>query len=82
MKKSNDWAIRFVKYTPRDAARVMKENGCLLGKGKVNFKRVRDSLETIDFKGWKQIEGALPSGADRRESYQKNTSYLRKIFDI
>lgn len=60
----------------------MKENGNLLGEGVVDFDRVRQSLEKIGFEGWMQIEGAVPSGADRRDSYVKNAAFLRKTFQL
>lgn len=60
----------------------MKENGNLLGEGVVDFDRVRHSLEKIGFEGWMQIEGAVPSGADRRDSYVKNAAFLRKTFQL
>lgn len=60
----------------------MKENGFLLGKGLVDFDRVRESLEAIEYRGWMQIEGAVPSGADRRNSNKKNAVYLRKTFEF
>lgn len=60
----------------------MKENGHLLGEGVVDFDRVRQVLEKIGFQGWMQIEGAVPPGADRRDSYVKNAAFLRKIFQM
>ena len=60
----------------------MKENGFLLGQGRVDFDRVHECLQSIDYKGWMQIEGAVPSGADRRESYVHNASFLRKTFEF
>lgn len=60
----------------------MKENGQLLGKGVVNFKRVKSALEKIGYTGWMQIEGAVPSGGHRRESYIDNATFLRKTFHL
>ena len=37
-----------------------KENGSLLGQGKVDFHKVRASLDDIGYRGWVQIEGAVP----------------------
>jgi L-ribulose-5-phosphate 3-epimerase len=34
-----------------------KENGSLLGQGKVDFKKVRAAMEDIGYRGWIQIEG-------------------------
>lgn len=58
----------------------MKENGFLLGSGKVDFKKVRSAIEDINYNGWMQIEGAVPSGQPVFESYVKNLNFLRSIF--
>src|SRR6266481_6470289 len=38
----------------------LKENGFLLGQGKVDFARVREAIEDIGYQGWVQIEGSVP----------------------
>ena len=58
-----------------------KENGALLGKGKVDFQKVREALDAIGYRGWIQIEGAVPRGGQMLESYQANCKFLRGIFD-
>jgi len=58
----------------------MKENGFLLGQGKIDFRRVRDAIEDIGYTGWMQIEGALPRGGNVREAYEANNKYLRSLF--
>ena len=58
----------------------MKENGFLLGRGKIDFKRVRDAIEEIGYAGWMQIEGAVPRGGNVREAYEANYKYLRSLF--
>jgi sugar phosphate isomerase/epimerase len=57
-----------------------KENGALLGQGKVDFAKVRAALEDIGYRGWIQIEGAVPRGAPMLESYQANLKFLRGVF--
>lgn len=57
-----------------------KENGSLLGQGKVDFQRVRAAMDDIGYSGWIQIEGAIPSGKAVLESYQANQKFLRGIF--
>jgi L-ribulose-5-phosphate 3-epimerase len=57
-----------------------KENGALLGKGKVDFKKVRQAMDDIGYRGWIQIEGAVPKGGDVLESYKENCRFLRDIF--
>lgn len=58
-----------------------KENGSLLGKGKVDFERVRAAMDDIHYTGWIQIEGAVPAGQGMLESYQSNCRFMRKTFD-
>lgn len=56
-----------------------KENGSLLGQGKVDFRKVRAALDDIGYRGWVQIEGAVPAGKPMLESYQANCKFLRGI---
>lgn len=56
-----------------------KENGALLGQGKVDFKKVRAAMDDIDYTGWVEIEGAVPEGAQMLPSYQDNLKFLRGI---
>jgi L-ribulose-5-phosphate 3-epimerase len=58
----------------------MKENGFLLGHGKVNLEQVRDAINEIGYEGWMQIEGAVPSGGNLTEAYIANRKYLRQLF--
>lgn len=57
-----------------------KENGALLGQGKVDFPKVRAAMDDIGYSGWIQIEGAVPSGKAMFESYQSNLALLRRYF--
>jgi len=57
-----------------------KENGALLGQGKVDFQKVRAVIDDIGYSGWIQIEGAVPSGKAILESYQANLKFLRGTF--
>jgi L-ribulose-5-phosphate 3-epimerase len=57
----------------------VKENGALLGQGKVDFKKVRAALDDIGYRGWIQIEGAVPRGAPMLESYRANLKFLRGV---
>ena len=58
----------------------LKENGCLLGKGPVNFEKVRDAINDIGYAGWMQIEGAVPLNANLVTSYAANLKFLRGLF--
>ncbi len=57
-----------------------KENGSLLGQGKVDFQKVRAALDDIEYTGWIQIEGAVPDGKPMLQSYQANCKFMRGIF--
>lgn len=56
-----------------------KENGCLLGRGAIDFPRVCDALREIGYEGNVQIEGAVPPGGGLVASYVQNRTFLRKI---
>jgi len=56
-----------------------KENGALLGQGKVDFHKVRAAMDDINYRGWIQIEGAVPPGKPMLESYQANCKFMRGI---
>lgn len=57
-----------------------KENGALLGQGRVNFKEVRAAMDEIGYAGWIQIEGAIPEGGEMLPSYRQNLAFLRGVF--
>ncbi len=59
-----------------------KENGSLLGQGKVDFQKVRAAMDDIGYTGWVQIEGAVPSGQPMLESYQANCKFVRGILSV
>ena len=54
-----------------------KENGFLLGQGKIDFPAVRKAMDDIGYSGWIQIEGAMPKGQPMRESYVENVRFMR-----
>jgi sugar phosphate isomerase/epimerase len=58
----------------------LKENGFLLGKGKVNLERVREAIEDAGYEGWLVIEGAVPPKGDMLQSYIANQKYVRELF--
>lgn len=59
-----------------------KENGNLLGKGKIDFREVRKALDDINYTGWIQIEGAVPPKQPMLESYISNNKFLRSVLDL
>jgi sugar phosphate isomerase/epimerase len=60
----------------------MKENRLLLGKGTLDWVKIRDTLQEIGYEGdkWMQIEWAMPDKADIVESYRHNLKFLRELF--
>lgn len=58
----------------------LKENGSLLGHGKVDLVKVRQALDDIGYSGWLQIEGAVPKGKPMLDSYIENNKTVRSLF--
>ena len=56
-----------------------KENGNLLGQGKVDFARVKSTLDKIGYTNWIIMEGALPNGAEIVSAYQQNLKFVRQL---
>ncbi|NOY43461.1 MAG: sugar phosphate isomerase/epimerase [Planctomycetes bacterium] len=57
-----------------------KENGSLLGEGRVDFRRVKEAIDDIGYRGWLVIESAVGKGKSVKESYVHNQKYLRSVF--
>jgi len=56
-----------------------KDYDNLYGKGSIDFKEVRASIDDAGYRGWLVIEGTkTPLGLE--ESYRYDTEYLRGIF--
>lgn len=58
----------------------IKENGFLIGQGKVDLPPVREAIADIGYRGWLVIEGATIRGKTLVECYQHNQKYLRTLF--
>ncbi len=58
----------------------MKEKGCLLGHGDVDFVRVRKAIEAIGYRGWLVIESARVNGRDVVDCYRENLAFLHGVF--
>jgi len=56
-----------------------KENGFLLGEGKIDFQKVRRIMDEINYSGSIQIEGSVPEGKSMLESYVKNNRFVREL---
>jgi L-ribulose-5-phosphate 3-epimerase len=57
-----------------------KENGFLLGQGRIDFPAVRKAMDDIGYGGWIQIEGAVPKGQPLLESHTQNVRFMRTHF--
>jgi L-ribulose-5-phosphate 3-epimerase len=57
-----------------------KENGFLLGQGRIDFPAVRRAMDNIGYSGWIQIEGAVPKGQPLIESHVQNVRFMRTHF--
>ena len=56
-----------------------KDWEAVLGKGKVDFAKVRQAMDDIGYRGWIQWEGTqLPDGLEK--SCRKDVEYLRTVF--
>lgn len=57
----------------------------LFGKGDIDFKRVREAMDDIGYRGWIVFESSKwepkkPVGAEEEVIFAKNIEYLRSIF--
>jgi len=55
-----------------------KDAAFRLGRGRIDFRKVRDALDKIDYSGWIHIESAVTRSA--AEDYAADYRYLRGIF--
>jgi len=55
-----------------------KDGNFMLGHGRIDFRKVREAMDDIEYRGWIQIEAAAPHSliAD----YRADLKYLREIF--
>lgn len=60
----------------------MKENGQRLGEGTMDWPKIAEMVKKLGYKGWMQIEGATPPGADLIPCYQQNRKYLETLFSF
>ena len=60
----------------------MKENGFLLGKGTLDWKKICETLLAMEYfgNGWMQIEGATPKDGGIIKSYKHNLDFLKENF--
>lgn len=58
----------------------VKENRQLMGKGVIDFQRVRTVLDSIGYDDWLILEGSVPKKMDVEEAYALNSKYLATVF--
>jgi len=58
----------------------MKENGCLLGDGKVDFPGIKQAIDAIDYRGWLILEGATVADRSLEDCYKANRKFLDGTF--
>jgi len=56
-----------------------KDGKFMLGEGRIDFQKVREAMDDIQFSGWIQIEAATPH--DLVSDYQKDYHYLKGVFN-
>jgi len=59
----------------------IKENGDLLGKGDIDFEKVKRLLNSMQYKGWLIIEGSTPKGMSREEATERNATFATRLFN-
>lgn len=58
----------------------LKESGHLLGKGPIDFVKIRDVLGEIGYYDWLIIEGATEKDRSVVDCYKDNCRYLKELF--
>ena len=57
-----------------------KENGFLLGNGRVDFRKFKEAVDDIGYRDWLVIESATGKGINTFDSYVHNRKFLRTVF--
>jgi L-ribulose-5-phosphate 3-epimerase len=57
-----------------------KDGGDRLGKGRIDFRKVRKAIDDIGFSGWIQLETPAPKGV--LVDYKTDLAYLRDCFRV
>ncbi|MCX8109188.1 MAG: sugar phosphate isomerase/epimerase, partial [Verrucomicrobiae bacterium] len=56
----------------------VKDGDHVLGKGRINFEKVREAIDEIGYSGWIHIEAAAPNGPEK--DYPATVQFLRRLF--
>lgn len=59
----------------------IKENGDLLGKGDIDFDKIKSLLQEMQYTGWLIIEGSIPKRMDREKATEQNAAYAINLFN-
>ena len=57
-----------------------KENGFLLGNGRIDFHKFKEAVDDISYQDWLIIESATGKGVSTFDSYVHNQKFLRTVF--
>ena len=57
-----------------------KEGEVWLGEGRIDFPRVKEALDAIDWAGWLVVERSRRPGKSVRENFSANARYLKSVF--
>jgi sugar phosphate isomerase/epimerase len=55
-----------------------KDGNFMLGQGRIDFHKVREAMDDIDYRGWIEIEAEAPHGLI--EDYRADVKFLKEIF--
>jgi L-ribulose-5-phosphate 3-epimerase len=57
-----------------------KDGNSMLGQGRIDFHKVREAMDAIEYRGWIQIEAASPHSL--RDDYRADLKFLKAIFPV
>jgi L-ribulose-5-phosphate 3-epimerase len=59
----------------------LKENGKFLGNGDIDWQKVKNAMEEINYdkNKWQQLEWSLPDKYDYRLGHQKNVDFIKSL---
>jgi sugar phosphate isomerase/epimerase len=57
-----------------------KDGQYMLGKGRIDFRKVRSAMDDVEYSGWIQLEAAQPHGLV--PDYTADAKYLKTIFPL
>jgi sugar phosphate isomerase/epimerase len=55
-----------------------KDDKHLLGQGRIDFKKVREAIDAVGYRGWIQLESAAPNGV--MVDYKSQGQFVRSLF--